>query len=55
MGGGGDGHFGFQVTGVLGRFFLGLKFSIQGSQLLDRKIWQIFFSWLDLSRDCFSY
>ena len=37
------------------RIFLGLKFSIQGSQLLDKKILQIFFSWLDLSGDCFSY
>ena len=33
------------------RIFWGLKFSIQGSQFLGRKIWQIFFSWLDLSRD----
>ena len=47
----GVGYFGFQVTGMIGGFFLGLKFSIQGSQFLGRKIWQIFFSWLDLSRD----
>ena len=29
------------------RIFLGFKFSIQGSQFLGRKIWQMFFSWLD--------
>ena len=37
---GGGGYLGFQVTGMIEGFFLGLKFSIPVS-----------FGWLDLSRD----
>ena len=47
---GGGRYSGFQVTGMIEGFFLGLKFSIPGFFWV-RRFGKYFFGWLDLSRD----
>ena len=44
---------GFQVTGMIEGFLGALKFRFR--EFLGRKIWLVFFGWLDLSRDFSGY